>query len=314
MLQIVDPAPRGKHRAGPAVACRPAAIATQQRGALTRRLGQRCALALAAVLALSTPALAQIMSRLDTPGTAFAVERGKAKVNDVGTGRQFRGEAFSTVVLRGMLRLPPSAVADPTMLKLVVHFRASPQGPSLRSVELGNGTAKEFHIDTDLRGDLTGETKANTWDFTKSPVRLYTNSLLHLEVQFPGGFDSAINPGEFVLTSVSVDFPRKLAAASPSTTLAGSSAQRASIATAGLSFPAPTIIAGNGKTARLDWCRVWGSECGKPAADAFCQSKGHPGAAGFQEAANIGNTAIISSKALCTAPSCDGFSAIECAP
>jgi hypothetical protein len=163
------------------------------------------------------PLLARAPFRVTIPGTAFTVEgRGAdVTVDDVGGGRRFRGKGFAKVIVRGTLQIPPSNVADPRMQRLVVHFRTSPQGPSLRSVEMRNGANTEFHLDTHLAGDYTTrettqpESIANAWSFERGPVRVYTQTVLRLEVQFPGGFDSQINPGEFVLTSVVLDYPRK---------------------------------------------------------------------------------------------------------
>ena len=43
-----------------------------------------------------------------------------------------------------------------------------------------------------------------------SPITVNSHSVIVLEVQFPGGFDSQINPGEFVLTSVDAQFKGEL--------------------------------------------------------------------------------------------------------
>jgi hypothetical protein len=83
---------------------------------------------------------------------------------------------------------------------------------------------------------------------------------------------------------------------------------------AGRTYNSPMIVAANGETVMLDFCREWGSNCGKPAADAFCQSKGHADAARFEMSEDIGHTAIITSGTICNAPSCDGFVKIECNP
>jgi hypothetical protein len=66
---------------------------------------------------------------------------------------------------------------------------------------------------------------------------------------------------------------------------------------------------------RLDWCRVWANQCGKPAADAFCQSKGFTQSNNFEEAIDIGAatpTVVIGSGQQCADPSCDGFTFITC--
>lgn len=82
----------------------------------------------------------------------------------------------------------------------------------------------------------------------------------------------------------------------------------------GVTYDSPMIVAANGQTVMLDFCREWGSACGKPAADAFCRQKGHPDASRFQISDDIGQTAIITSRAICSEPSCDGFTKIECNP
>ena len=82
----------------------------------------------------------------------------------------------------------------------------------------------------------------------------------------------------------------------------------------GVTYNSPMIVAANGDTVMLDFCRDFGSACGKPAADAFCQQKGHPNASRFQISEHIGRTAIISTGAICDDPSCDGFTKIQCNP
>ena len=68
--------------------------------------------------------------------------------------------------------------------------------------------------------------------------------------------------------------------------------------------------------ARLDWCRLWASECGAPAANAFCRYKGHAGGAvRWGKANNIGateRTIVIGTGDICDRPSCDGFTYIDC--
>jgi hypothetical protein len=99
--------------------------------------------------------------------------------------------------------------------QLAIHFRTSPLGPSLRSVELLNGSNRELLIPTDLTGDYTArETSkpkdiANVWKWT-TPIKVDSHSVIVLEIQFPGGFDSKSNPGEFVLTSVDAQFQGEL--------------------------------------------------------------------------------------------------------
>jgi hypothetical protein len=65
----------------------------------------------------------------------------------------------------------------------------------------------------------------------------------------------------------------------------------------------------------VDWCREWQANCGKPAADAFCQSKGFEVAKSFEKAANLSETVTITEKKICdktNSPVCDGFREIVC--
>lgn len=50
---------------------------------------------------------------------------------------------------------------------------------------------------------------ANVWKWT-TPIKVDSHSVIVLEIQFPGGFDSKFNPGEFVLTSVDAQFQGEL--------------------------------------------------------------------------------------------------------
>ncbi|MBN9254557.1 MULTISPECIES: hypothetical protein [unclassified Mesorhizobium] len=78
-------------------------------------------------------------------------------------------------------------------------------------------------------------------------------------------------------------------------------------AMAALSYYTPTF-----KGLRLDWCYAWQKQCGKPAAEAFCQSKGHAGVKSFQKAANVGGmTRLISNSQVCDGK-CDSFTSIVC--
>jgi hypothetical protein len=165
---------------------------------------------------VGVPLIAQLHVRVVTPGTTFNSERTVAPgvIQDVPGGRRFRGPAGSLLKLRAVMRIPAGSQAE--MQRLVIHFRTSPGGPRLRKVEVLNGSSAAFSLATDLAGDyLSRETTtpdivANMWDFKSQPRRVSSQTIIRLEVQFPVGFDSAINPGEFVLTGVGVDFPRSL--------------------------------------------------------------------------------------------------------
>lgn len=162
----------------------------------------------------ASPLLAQVPVRVTTPGNAFTLEGSSGQVDDVTGGRRFRGKAGALLKLRALVRMPSASAADPKMLRLVVHFRTNTAGPSLRSVEVLNGTTAEFRIAVNLKGDYTvRETTAaevaNVWDLKSSPRKVSAQSVIRLAVQFPVGFDSPINPGEFVVTGVVIDFPAK---------------------------------------------------------------------------------------------------------
>ncbi|MCA0434032.1 MAG: hypothetical protein LCH46_12305 [Proteobacteria bacterium] len=63
---------------------------------------------------------------------------------------------------------------------------------------------------------------------------------------------------------------------------------------------------------RLDWCLTWATNCGKPAAEYFCKSKGYDKVVKFKIDADIGKTRILKTSQNCTDPSCDGFKEIIC--
>ena len=65
----------------------------------------------------------------------------------------------------------------------------------------------------------------------------------------------------------------------------------------------------------IDWCLQWGSLCGKPAADKFCQTKGYVQSNDFVEAVDIGAatpTIVQGTGQVCNAPTCDGFTYVTC--
>lgn len=62
----------------------------------------------------------------------------------------------------------------------------------------------------------------------------------------------------------------------------------------------------------LDICREWGVNCGKPAADAFCRSKGLAAASDFRVAQDSPPTVVISSKQVCREQACDRITWVAC--
>lgn len=66
---------------------------------------------------------------------------------------------------------------------------------------------------------------------------------------------------------------------------------------------------------RIDLCRVWGSECGQPAADEFCRRQGYTSAEGFTIDHDIGSataTRTLVDGGICNQQFCDGFESITC--
>ena len=66
---------------------------------------------------------------------------------------------------------------------------------------------------------------------------------------------------------------------------------------------------------RLDWCKYWADKCGKPAAAAWCQSKGFDTVTDFEQAPNIGGvtpTKVIGTGQVCADDGCAGFKYVTC--
>jgi len=103
-----------------------------------------------AVLSTSSSLLAQ--DRVTIPGSAFSpLAQGTGVViEDVAGGRSFRGQAFSHFIITADLTAPPSRDLDYRLQKLIIHFRTSPLGPSLLSLELNKSF--KFVYDTPLTG------------------------------------------------------------------------------------------------------------------------------------------------------------------
>ena len=185
----------------------------------------------AAVLLFGSSLAALEPVKVATQGNAFSVVdfRGNPVGNprntaDVQGGRQFRGGARETLKIKGVLRMPPArpgASKTQKLQGLVVYFRCSRNGPTLQSVSICNGANCTNPFDTHLEGDYTTKAipKVNMWAFNP-PMPLNSQLSVVLEVRFPGGFDSSVDPGEFLLTSVEADFaPEPLVLSTPSTTM-----------------------------------------------------------------------------------------------
>ena len=65
----------------------------------------------------------------------------------------------------------------------------------------------------------------------------------------------------------------------------------------------------------LDWCKTFETDCGKPAADLWCEKKGYPHAFSFTKLSQVNyETMTVGNNAVCDPHShgCDSFASIEC--
>ncbi len=62
----------------------------------------------------------------------------------------------------------------------------------------------------------------------------------------------------------------------------------------------------------LDLCKTWGQNCGKPAATAFCISKGYRKAVSFKVKNNTPPTKVINGGGICVESYCDRISRVTC--
>jgi hypothetical protein len=62
----------------------------------------------------------------------------------------------------------------------------------------------------------------------------------------------------------------------------------------------------------LDVCRKWGVQCGKPAADAFCKSRGFEESVDYAVREDSPPTRVIGSGQICNEPYCDRIVMVTC--
>jgi hypothetical protein len=150
-------------------------------------------------------------------GTQFSIIQGKGTAENVADGRRFSSQR-DPLKIRGTLLLPPYTHSQQQkMSRLAIHFHGRPTGPTVRSVQLCDGTNCKYKYATNLRGDYsTRETVysnsadyGNVWVFNP-PEMVGPQFAVVLEITFPGIIDEGSIPRqdlEFTLTSVDVDFP-----------------------------------------------------------------------------------------------------------
>lgn len=66
------------------------------------------------------------------------------------------------------------------------------------------------------------------------------------------------------------------------------------------------------KNYALDLCKQWGKGCGKPAADAFCWSKGYRSSVDFAVRNDRPPTRVIGTSQICNKPFCDRIVLVTC--
>ncbi|MEJ7589637.1 MAG: tachylectin-related carbohydrate-binding protein, partial [Ferruginibacter sp.] len=126
----------------------------------------------------------------------------------------FRSKANASIIIRCKLQMPSGNFATDKMERLIIRFKTSDRGPSLRTIELLSGSARLFNINTNLVGDYTTRQSekpasiANVWVWN-DPVKVSAQNVLRLHVNFPGGFEGIKDAGEFILSSVEVHFVAK---------------------------------------------------------------------------------------------------------
>jgi hypothetical protein len=62
----------------------------------------------------------------------------------------------------------------------------------------------------------------------------------------------------------------------------------------------------------LDYCLTWATDCGKPAADAYCRAAGYAAATNFTPRPRAGQTYVIGSGQVCNGDFCTAFASVTC--
>ena len=77
-------------------------------------------------------------------------------------------------------------------------------------------------------------------------------------------------------------------------------------------FPEPRQGQDGSGNMRVDWCLNWAANCGKPAAEAFCQARDFRQATSFQSQQTGGPTWVAGDRKICLQPACTALAAITC--
>jgi hypothetical protein len=164
---------------------------------------------LLSILFLAPSVRADTPVRITVPGTAFSADRfQKVTVKDVGSARRFQGTTgFAQVILRAKIPMPPAGSSKPALERMIIRFRTSPQGPSVRAIEV-KGVSNQFPFETNLAGDFTTREAGNVWTY-KGGMQVYPQSFIQLKIQFPGGFDSVVKVGDILITEAVLEFAPK---------------------------------------------------------------------------------------------------------
>ena len=114
------------------------------------------------------------------------------------------------------------------------------------------------------------------------------------------------SPAAFVTTPAPDDAPAPTAPAAPEMTVERTKTS--------VKYINPTLAGVANASRRLDYCLHWGTDCGRPTANAFCflMDAAMPIAASFNLLNDVGPTSIISTGEICEAQECDSFSFITC--
>ncbi|CAN5593170.1 hypothetical protein BH10ACI4_BH10ACI4_29150 [soil metagenome] len=209
--------------------------------------------ALILLVGLGLPMFGQIPVSTVTSGNAFKAGP-KGRATDAVDGRHFRADGFASLTLVGLFNLPPDAATRGAgITRMVVHFRTSKDGPSLRSIEIRNGATVAWRLEKQLSGDFSNREVpgSNAFIFGEPGpgrpasslaghlIRIGTGSTIRLEVQYPGGFEGIKDAGEFVLTNVVTNFePKPILRSDRTSAISGNAAL--SLGDAGRSSATPT--------------------------------------------------------------------------